>query len=426
MPLLNSDGYWYYDTQGSRNEEFIREHRAVSMVTRIKDWDADPIDYYLIEFKSVVSLNLANIAKDVGPALMSRIKDPDDECYMILENFHEGFSNLIGEIYEWVIDRYEIPPQKLILFSGALDLQQKFDEYVKLYGRRPFQYHSMLEFEFAVQSDWFGMIADKYGIHARNSNGEVSPFGIDEQITNGKAMMPNVLQSKEYPKKYLNFNRRWRLHRPLMTALLESSDLLKLGYVSLAKSDDNRTWTTELDYIIQESAHYNEGIHRVLVANREKIANIGELTLDKPDLSINQAKLETSDHIDQMYEDTYFSLVSETIYFADYLDWEDSCFLSEKIFKAILFRHPFVLCATPHTLKYLRGLGYKTYSPVIDESYDSIDDNWLRLVAILKEVNRLCKLEGEALEDYLKFCREIAEYNFNVLLNKREFIYKHT
>lgn len=85
-----------------------------------------------------------------------------------------------------------------------------------------------------------------------------------------------------------------------------------------------------------------------------------------------------------------------------------------------------MLCATPHTLKYLRGLGYKTYSPVIDESYDSIDDNWLRLVAILKEVNRLCKLEGEALEDYLKFCREIAEHNFNVLLHKREFIYKHT
>ena len=88
MPLLNSAGYWYYDTQGSRNEEFIREHRAVSMVTRIKDWDADPIDYYLIEFKSVVSLNLANIAKDVGPDLMSRIKDPNDECYIILENFH--------------------------------------------------------------------------------------------------------------------------------------------------------------------------------------------------------------------------------------------------------------------------------------------------------------------------------------------------
>jgi hypothetical protein len=126
-----------------------------------------------------------------------------------------------------------------------------------------------------------------------------------------------------------------------------------------------------------------------------------------------------------MYEDTYFSLVSETIFFHKYRDWEDSCFLSEKIFKAILFKHPFVLIATPNTLKYLKGLGYKTYSPVIDESYDSIEDNYLRMIAILKEVNRLCKLEGEALEDFLKYCRVIAEHNHNVLVNKKQFIYKH-
>ena len=107
------------------------------------------------------------------------------------------------------------------------------------------------------------------------------------------------------------------------------------------------------------------------------------------------------------------------------MDWEDSVFLSEKIFKAILFRHPFVLIATPDTLKYLKSLGYKTFSPVIDESYDSIEDNHLRLIAILTEVNRLCKLEGEALEDFLKYCRVIAEHNHNVLVNKKQFIYKH-
>jgi hypothetical protein len=73
----------------------------------------------------------------------------------------------------------------------------------------------------------------------------------------------------------------------------------------------------------------------------------------------------------------------------------------------------------------LKGLGYKTYSPVIDESYDSIEDNYLRMIAILKEVNRLCKLEGEALEDFLKYCRVIAEHNHNVLVNKKQFIYKH-
>ena len=57
MPLINGrEGYWYYDTQGSRNQEFIKELRQGSMMTRIRDWENDPIDYYLVEFKTVISL----------------------------------------------------------------------------------------------------------------------------------------------------------------------------------------------------------------------------------------------------------------------------------------------------------------------------------------------------------------------------------
>ena len=127
----------------------------------------------------------------------------------------------------------------------------------------------------------------------------------------------------------------------------------------------------------------------------------------------------------KLYEDTYFSVVSETIFFTNYRDWEDSAFLSEKTFKAILFKHPFILVATPNTLKYLKALGYKTFSPVIDESYDSIEDNTLRMIAIVKEINRLCKLKGPALEDYLNYCREICDYNFKVFTEKKEFSYPH-
>lgn len=404
MTLLNkNNGYYYYDTSGSRNEQFIRELRETSMICRIRDWDNDPIDYYLVEFKTVISLHYADLKADIMPSIMKRILDPKDDCYLILENFHEGFNHIIEEIYRFVIDRYNIPPHKVILYSGALDIQDNLESYCNENNREPFQFHSMLEFEFSVQSDYDGTI-----IHGVGEN-----------------MMPATLESKEYPKKFLNFNRRWRTHRPMMTALLRCADLLEKGYVSLGKSDDNRGWETELDHIISEANLYHKGMHRVFNAHRKSIESIGELILDKPDLRINQAKLEATDDLADLYSNTYFSLVSETIYFKDYLDWEDSVFLSEKIFKAILFRHPFVLIATPDTLKYLKSLGYKTFSPVIDESYDSIEDNHLRLIAILKEVNRLCKLEGEALEDYLAYCRVITEHNFNVLINKKEFIYKH-
>jgi hypothetical protein len=418
MALINKSGYWYYDTQGSDNDVFVRELREVSMATRIKDWDADPNDYYLIEFKTVLSLHQAPIDQDVGIANMERIRDPNDNCYLILENFHEGFNHIIAQIYQFVIDRHRIPPEKVILYSGALDLQDQIETYCKEHDRKPFGFESYLEFEFSVQSDYEGLIANKYNPDGMRHMEEVM------QKHSGE-MLPNTLQSKKYDKKFLNFNRRWRLQRPMMTALLKASDLLDKGYVSLGLSDDGRLWDTELSHIIGEAQLFHKGIHRVLLANKGAIETMGELKLDKQDLSINQAKLETTDHLNKMYEDTYFSLVSETIFFHKYRDWEDSCFLSEKIFKAILFKHPFVLIATPNTLKYLKGLGYKTYSPVIDESYDSIEDNYLRMIAILKEVNRLCKLEGEALEDFLKYCRVIAEHNHNVLVNKKQFIYKH-
>lgn len=404
MPLINGgSGYWYYDTRGSRNEEFIKELRQGSMMTRIRDWENDPIDYYLVEFKTVISLHYATLDLDIGLPTMQRIRDPKDECYLILENFHEGFNHIVHEIYKFVIDRHGIPARKVILYSGALDIQDQIEVYCKENNKEPFQFHSMLEFEFASQSDYDGTI-----IH-----------GV------GEDQMPVTLESKEYPKKYLNFNRRWRTQRPMMTALLQCADLLDKGYVSLGRADDNRGWETELDHIINEAGLFHNGMARVFNANRAKIESIGELTLDKPDLSINQAKLETTPDLADLYSNTYFSLVSETIFFKEYRDWEDSVFLSEKIFKAILFRHPFVLIATPDTLKYLKGLGYKTFSPVIDESYDSIEDNYIRLIAILKEVNRLCKLEGEALEDYLAYCRVITEHNFKVLTNKKQFIYKH-
>ena len=399
MPLLNHNSYWYFDTQGSRNEELIREERSNSMFRRIKDWDNEPDDYYLIEFKAITALERVNLVTIIPEDIFARIKNPDDSCYLILENFHEGFSYIIKQLYDSVLTRYKIPTHKMILYTGALDIQEKLDEYVERYKVKPFRLEAMLEFELSTQSRWEHDIREDY---------------------------PVTLQSMKYHKKYLNFNRRWRPHRPLLTALLKVCDLIDKGYVSLAPSDDNRSWKMEMDHIIEICReHGNERLAHILMKNRTEIENMGDLYLDKPDLTVNQALAEITPEIRKMYEYTYFSVISETIFFTNYRNWEDSAFLSEKTFKAILFKHPFILVATPNTLKYLKAIGYKTFSPVIDESYDSIEDNTLRMIAIVKEINRLCKLEGPALESYLKYCREICDYNFKVFTEKKQFSYGH-
>jgi len=399
VPLLNYNSYWYFDTEGANNEQIIKEERSNSMFRRLKDWETIEDDYYLIEFKSIISIERINFVSVIPEDIFARIKNPNDNCYLILENFHEGFSHIIAQLYDSVIDRYKIPEEKLILFTGALDIEEKLQEYCTKHKRIPFKMESMLEFEMATQSRF-------------------------ENDLHKPCPLPITLNMSKYNKKYLNFNRRWRPHRPLLTALLECCDLIQYGYVSLAASDDNRTWATEMDHIIEIVRECgNENMAAILMKNRRRIENMGDLKLDKDDMHYNHAPLELTPDIKKMYEQTYFSVVSETIYFTNYRDWEDSCFLSEKIFKAIIFKHPFILVATPNTLKYLKALGYKTFSPVIDESYDSIEDNTMRMVAIVKEISRLCKLEGEALEDYQKYCRKICEHNFKVLTEKKEFSY---
>ena len=56
---------------------------------------------------------------------------------------------------------------------------------------------------------------------------------------------------------------------------------------------------------------------------------------------------------------------------------EDQCHLTEKIFKPMMLEKPFVVNGTKGYLKELKRLGFKTFSDVIDESYDDAEFFWL-------------------------------------------------
>jgi hypothetical protein len=76
--------------------------------------------------------------------------------------------------------------------------------------------------------------------------------------------------------------------------------------------------------------------------------------------------------------------------------------------------------ATPFFLEDMQNLGYKTFSPYIDESYDTEVDNYKRLNMIVQEVNRICNLSKEDYDTLISNCKEIAEYNFAILTAHKE------
>lgn len=102
------------------------------------------------------------------------------------------------------------------------------------------------------------------------------------------------------------------------------------------------------------------------------------------------------------YVDTYFSVVTETIYTYPY------SFRTEKIWKPIAMGHPFIAVANQGYYRDLHNLGFKTFGNIIDETFDSIEDNLTRLERTRDVIINLCNSD---LNSFLAEAKEICEYN---------------
>jgi len=112
------------------------------------------------------------------------------------------------------------------------------------------------------------------------------------------------------------------------------------------------------------------------------------------------------------YVDTYFSLVSETItYESNY------SFRTEKIAKPLAMGHPFIVAANQGFYRDLRNIGFQTFSDLIDESFDTIEDAQQRMNRIVEVVDDLCQQD---LDSFVKGCENACKYNQQRLREIRE------
>ena len=111
---------------------------------------------------------------------------------------------------------------------------------------------------------------------------------------------------------------------------------------------------------------------------------------------------------ERIYNNCYYSLVSETH------AGNNMVFLTEKVAKPLIAKRLFILIGNRYSLKFLRELGFKTFSSVIDESYDSIEATSDRFAAALKQVNLLCESDPKAVHQIIK---PILEYNSWLISN---------
>ena len=105
------------------------------------------------------------------------------------------------------------------------------------------------------------------------------------------------------------------------------------------------------------------------------------------------------------YLDSYFSIVTETGFPEPYSG------ATEKIFRPILHFHPFIVYGSQGTLSMLRDLGFKTFSPYINESYDNEKTTFRRMQKITKEVKRICSMSKDEMHEWYYQMEDILIYN---------------
>jgi len=383
MPCINKTIH-YLITYNPQHSQIV----VIDGATGISARKNENFDYYYIQFSCHNSFKIYDIEKIIPIEILLKIRSK--EIFLVLDNSLEPFLKSADGIYHNLIINKKIPASQIIFMSSVPTMY----DHVRFLAKKLNQEE--------IKVEWFSMFE----------------YQLWDVITHQIIRPLETLQIKDYKKKFINFNRRWRLHRPLMLILLNDRKLLDSGFVSFGKSDfDNDTWENKWTELIRY--YYDKKEILEILYRNEEVKNFSSMYLDTDDLVTNRA--EQTNSTDEYYVNSYFSLVNETTYHTK-LGYDGVPFLSEKIFKCIAMKHPFVLATTPNSLKYLKELGYKTFDGLINESYDLEIDDAKRAIKIINEVERLCNLNKKDLENFLVETRRICDYNYNLMKNKTVFI----
>lgn len=224
----------------------------------------------------------------------------------------------------------------------------------------------------------------------------------------------NNFEQIEYP--YICLNGTERNHRLMFLCLLSDAKILDKGLISYHFSKSNpknlleSTKTVELTtpiFFVKTTPfiRINEQIswcNSIKYAYHRWHLMFKNKSYANPELS----NYITSCNVDDHFKKSFLYVITETVF--DY----PHQFITEKIFKAFINRRPFVIVGPTGTIKKLNELGFKTFSPFIDESYDNLSDPNERLLAIVNIVSKFCEYSTKELQKLALNMSDVIEYNY--------------
>lgn len=292
----------------------------------------------------------------------------------ILTNMHHYFNGTL-----------HLPMNKIIYLTGCMNAKQIYDEWCK-YKNIPDEPHQRMNVVAWPSSQ---------GIFSRQHDLNITtePF-YDENY---------------FPEKlFLSWNRRFREHRLNLAIALNKHNLIDKSYWALSKVDP------ESPRPFLECVNIN-GYTELGITN-EDIQNLHDKLPLIVDGETVGSKMCTDEEMAtrKYYTNSLVSLVTETNY------REPNVSLTEKSFKPLREKHPFIIVGSANSLSSLRELGFKTFHDFWDESYDQIHNHYKRLDAIVKLCREISQWDKNRVLEFRRQVKPILEHNFNLLKERPE------
>lgn len=305
-------------------------------------------------------------------------------AFLLIDQSHEGYQT--GWLWSWFHNNFthhQINPKQVIYVTGNLDAEENYKNWIATHGLInsmkvvPYAHFEHFIYETVMQKIFLREL--------------VIPT-VDDHIA-------YKTENKDNIKTYNALQKRTRAHRAWLFKSLVESDLLSDGINTMNSFNLSQTHMEHHSMIEKDVEELNALLPLLPTGDKSHIifpsSNSGSFL----------ARLNEQEMLD-----SWVSVISE----ASFCDVDQTCFISEKSFKPIACRHPFIIFGNKHSLRYLRKLGYKTFSPFINEEYDELP-TWERLGAIIKELKRINSMTFDEKIKWYSDMTDILNHNYNTL-----------
>lgn len=281
----------------------------------------------------------------------------------------------------------EVPLAKVVLLLGHANAKEEYNTWCQNRGILPIHKATVFSYQ------WGEIKASK----------EIQNHIINENLNFYKRV-----------KTFLCYNRKTKPHRSDLLALFYKFNILSDSYFSMPEHcvESGILWKTlyrlgvpDLDTV---DAKRRESILKTVdVYQTDDLQALFPLVIDGVSKVSDMEKIINQSY--SVYDSTLISIVTESN-FAN-----NQIYHSEKTWKPIANKHPFILVGPAGSLENLKSLGYKTFSDFWDESYDLETNDVIRLFRITSLCKSINNWSSSKKKDFFYESMYITKYNYNLL-----------